>query len=206
MNTSKKTRVLIQFSLLLAIQLILGFTPLGLIMVPPVAITLLHIPVIVCGVVMGPLYGGLLGAVFGIISMSKAITSAVSPGDLLFNPLVSGSPVASVVMCLVPRILLGVLAALLYRLFCRLLAKWQPGRRTPLAIGAAAVLGTALHTMMVLGCLMLFFEAVPLKTVFGAVFTVNGGLEILAAVLVAVPVGTALLRASSGGGATGKKE
>ena len=56
-RTGSRVRTLTQFALLVAVELILGFTPLGLIMVPPVAITIMHIPVIICGVVMGPLLG-----------------------------------------------------------------------------------------------------------------------------------------------------
>ncbi|MDL2219393.1 ECF transporter S component [Ruminococcaceae bacterium OttesenSCG-928-O06] len=196
MKVNNKTRILVQFSLLLALQIILGVTPLGLIMVPPVAITLLHIPVIICGITMGPLFGGLLGASFGLISLTKAITSAVSPIDLLFNPLVSGNAVASVIMCLVPRILLGVFAALLFKLMKRLV------KRNLLSIGIAAALATALHTIMVLGCLFLFFSAIPLMTVFGSVITLNGGLEITAAILVAAPVCNALLRYTGNGAKT----
>lgn len=182
------TRKLTQFSMLLALEIVLGLTPLGLIMVPPVAITLLHIPVIICGIVMGAGYGGLLGLCFGLISLFKAVSAAVSPVDLLFNPAASGNPLASLVMTLVPRILLGVFAALLFKGFSRLFKK------PLLAAGIAAVLGTVLHTLMVMGCLFLFFRAVPLAAVFTTMLTLNGGLEVAAALVVAVPVSAALLR------------
>lgn len=188
-------RRLTQFSMLLAIEIVLGVTPLGLILVPPVAVTLLHIPVIICGVVMGPLYGGLLGGAFGLISLIKAITSAVSPGDLLFNPAASGSPLASVVMCLVPRILLGIIAALLYRVVLK-----ASRQNRALAVGVSAVASTVLHTLMVLGCLSLFFSAIPLIDVFKTILTLNCGLEILASVVVAIPVSLPLLKMTSGSG------
>ncbi len=188
MNIRNKTRTLVQFSMLLTIQIILGVTPLGLIMVPPVAITLLHIPVIICGVIMGPAFGGLLGFVFGLISMIKAVTAAVSPIDLLFNPFVSGNPVASIVMTIGTRILLGVFAALIFRAMQKVIKKEAIG------VAITAVLSTVLHTLMVLGCLFLFFDAIPLAVVFGTIITLNGGLEILAAVLIAVPVCSVLLK------------
>ena len=65
---------------------------------------------------MGPTYGGILGGAFGVLSMIKATFFAASPADLLFSPFASGAPVQSAVMCIVPRILLGVVAALLYQL------------------------------------------------------------------------------------------
>lgn len=194
MKTTLKVRRMVQFSMLLTIELILGFTPIGLIMIPPVAITLLHIPVIICGIVMGPLFGGGLGLVFGLISMLKAVTAAVSPIDLLFNPVASGNALASVVMCLVPRILLGVFSALLFKGFQKLFKKRL------LATGFSAVLATVLHTLMVLGCLFLFFDQNFLLLVLGTILTLNGGLEIALAALVALPVSTALLKHAAGEG------
>ena len=115
-KSSGKTRELVQLSLLIALEAVLAFTPLGFIMIPPIAITILHIPVIIGAVLMGPAKGGILGGAFGILSMIKATFFAASPADILFSPFLSGVPVQSLVMCVLPRILLGVLAALLFRL------------------------------------------------------------------------------------------
>ena len=184
---TNRVRTLTQLSLLLAIEIILGFTPLGLIMVPPVAITTLHIPVIIGAVVMGPLYGGLLGGAFGLISMIKASTVAVSPIDMMFSPFLSGKPLASLALCFLPRIALGLAAGLLYRL----LASHFKNNVFPIAI--SAVFATVLHTVGVLGLLFLLFEAIPLAVVFGTILTLNGGLEIFAAAVIAIPVCKALL-------------
>lgn len=181
-------RKLTQFSILLAIQIILGVTPLGLIMVPPVAITLLHIPVIIGAVVMGPGYGMMLGGVFGVISMVKATTSAVTPIDMMFSPFLSGNPLASLLMCVGTRLLLGLFAGLLYK------ALSKPFKNNLWSIGISAVVATVLHTLMVMGCLWLFFKAIPLFQVFATIMTLNGGLEILAAAVVSVPVCKPLLK------------
>ena len=45
--TTRRTTRLTQLSLLVALLAVLGFTPLGFIMIPPVSITLMHIPVII---------------------------------------------------------------------------------------------------------------------------------------------------------------
>ena len=60
-KSSGKTRELVQLSLLIALEAVLAFTPLGFIMIPPIAITILHIPVIIGAVLMGPAKGGVLG-------------------------------------------------------------------------------------------------------------------------------------------------
>lgn len=197
MGASKRgsIRKLTQFSLLLAIEIILGVTPLGLIMLPTAAITLLHIPVIIGAVVMGPMAGALLGGTFGVIALFKASTAAASPVDILFSPFLSGNPLASIVMCIVPRILLGVFAALLFRLLKNRF------KNNVWSIGISAALATALHTIMVLGCLFLFFSdamgstfAGAINAIFATLISLNGSLEILAAVVVAVPVCKALLK------------
>lgn len=190
MKAKNRTKILTQFSLLLTIQLILGFTPLGLIMIPPVSITLLHVPVIICGILMGPLWGGLLGFVFGSISIFKATTAAVSPVDLAFSPFLSGKPLASLIMGMVPRILIGVFAALLFQLFSRLIKK------DTLSIGLTAALTSLLHSVMVLSALALLFQdfGITFKVVLGAVISLNGLLEILAAVVFAVPICRALMK------------
>lgn len=186
----EKTLRLAQLGILLAIQAILTFTPLGFITWLPfaVSVTLMHIPVIIGGVLLGPLYGGLLGLFFGIFSMIKASIASVSPVDMMFSPLLSGSPAASIAMCVVPRVLLGLVAAYLFTFLARRM-------RTTFAIAVSAALSTAVHTIGVLGLLSLFFDALPLKQVFAAVVAVNGLLEILVAVVIATGVCRPMLRA-----------
>ena len=65
MSKNVSTLRMTQLALLIAIELIMTVTPLGYIMIPPIAATLMHIPVIVGAVVMGPKAGAALGTVFG---------------------------------------------------------------------------------------------------------------------------------------------
>ena len=142
------TRKLTQLALLIAIQLILSFTPLGFIILPGmVSITIMHIPVIVGGIVMGPMYGGILGLVFGLLSMYKATTAATSVVHQAFSPYLSGAPVQSFIMCIIPRVLLGVVAALLFR------ALEKRIKSKGLAIAISAAVASVMHTVLVLGCL-----------------------------------------------------
>lgn len=189
-NGHEKTLRLTQLGILIAVQAILTFTPLGFITWLPLAvsITLMHVPVIIGGVLLGPVYGGVLGLFFGVFSMIKASIAAVSPVDMMFSPLLSGSPVASVVMCVVPRILLGLVAAYLFSFLARRM-------RQGVAIAVSAAVATAVHTVGVLGLLSLFFKALPLKEVFAAVVAVNGLLEILVAVVIATGVCKPMLKA-----------
>lgn len=178
----KKVLRLTQLGILIALEAVLTFTPLGFIIIPPISITLLHVPVIIGAVLLGPVSGGILGGAFGIFSMIRA-TMTGNPGDILFNPAASGNPLASIVMCVLPRILLGLFAAWLFALLKRLTKGVEL-----VAIPVAAGIATALHTIMVLSCMGLFFQAFPLAEVLAYVVSVNGLVEICVAVVVATAV------------------
>lgn len=181
-KASAQTRRMTQLAILIALEAVLTFTPLGFIMIPPISITLLHIPVIVGAILMGPSAGGILGLAFGLFSMLKASTAAASPADMAFSPFLSGSPLSSVVMCILPRVLLGVIAGGLYLLLSRKV------KSDAVSMGVSAVASTFLHSMMVLGLLSILFQALPLKDVIAALIGVNCLLEMLAAAVVAAAV------------------
>lgn len=180
-KSTSKTRQLTQLSLLIALEAVMAFTPLGFIMIPPISITILHIPVIIGAILMGPTYGGILGGAFGVLAMIKATFFAASPADLLFSPFASGAPVQSAVMCIVPRILLGVVAALLYQLLRQV-------TKDIAAMAVSCILATLLHSVMVLGAMWLFFQAMPLRDVFVTVASLNCIVEMLAAGVVGTAV------------------
>lgn len=183
-----KTQNFTRMALILALLIILGFTPLGFIQVPPlVSITIMHIPVIVGSIILGYTYGGLLGLAFGIISMIKAILEPVG-GDILFSPVLSGNAIASIVMCIVPRVILGILPGLLVKLFDKTKLNQNVG------IGIAAGVSTIMHTFLVLFCLMIFFDGMVLAEIFKYIVSVNGLLEMIAAVIISVAVCKPLIK------------
>lgn len=184
----KNTKKLTRMALIIALLAILAFTPLGFIMVPPVAITIMHIPVIVGSILLGPVYGGILGLSFGIMSMLKATFAAASPGDILFSPMLSGAPIQSIIMCIVPRVILGVLPPLLYGAFKR------TRMNKTLSIGISAGLSSICHTFLVLFCIMIFFKGVLLSDIFAYIIGVNGLLETILAILVAAAVCKPLIK------------
>ncbi len=180
-NATKKTKDLTQLSLLIALEAVLAFTPLGFIMIPPISITILHIPVIIGAILMGPTYGGILGGTFGVLSVIKATFFAASPADMLFSPFLSGKPIQSLVMSIVPRILLGMVAAWLYQALRHKMGEIP-------SIGVSAVAASILHTLLVLGSMWIFFNAMPLRDVFVTMASLNCILETVAAGVVGVAV------------------
>ncbi|MCP1102825.1 putative membrane protein [Aequitasia blattaphilus] len=183
-NTNSKTKSMVQLAVLVAILIVLTVTNLGFITTGVVSITLLHIPVIVGSLTMGPFYGGILGFAFGCISMLNATFRGVTPVDMMFTPAGGhGMPIQAIIMCIVPRVLLGILPFLIYKVFSKMIKK------DFVSMAISAGIGTILHTIMVLGCLYFFFFtdmdfSAVVKNVFLTVVGINGILETVAAILI----------------------
>lgn len=113
--------------LLVAMTIVLGLSDLGYLRVSGFggAITIVHVPVILAAILDGPLVGGLVGLVFGTLTLLK-----FEPHDPFLH--------------LVPRILLGVVAGLVFQ-FVR--EAMDGGARTSLAAAAAAVAGSLTNTL-----------------------------------------------------------
>lgn len=142
-------RFLTQLALLVAIQILLAATPLGYLPLGPVDITIMHIPALVGAVVLGPAAGAALGGVFGLTSIAVA-TMRGGPFNAIFSPFLSGSG-WSLVISLIPRILCGLLAALVFQ------ALRKARLADIVAAGIAAAVGSLTNTVLVLGGIYLFF-------------------------------------------------
>jgi uncharacterized membrane protein len=185
---NQKVLKLVQLAMLIAIMLVLYFTGLSFLMIPPVSITTLVIPVIVGAIIIGPSGGAVLGGVFGLLSMWMASTAATSPVDMAFSPFLSGSPVSSLIMCIGTRVLFGWLAGMLFKGLFTLFKKHASSRigtavSRNLAVVVSSVVGVFVHTASVMLCLWLLFPA--LGTEFKAVVSAIASLNVLAEVLMA---------------------
>ncbi|MFR8011742.1 MAG: ECF transporter S component [Clostridia bacterium] len=202
-----------QLAVLSAIIIMMTFVPyIGYISYGPgLSITLIHIPVMIGAIVLGPSAGAILGGVWGISCIIKALTAPPSPLDaaIFWNPLVS----------LIPRILAGLLAGLafvgLIRL-CRKLSKREKNSKLAQGIsaGIAAAVGSVTNTVLVLSMIYLLYgtqfgEQLGINMVsFGGLldyimlaFAANASLEVVVCVVVSIPVSYALARLLRSGGA-----
>jgi len=94
-----RNRKLVIASMLGAITIVLGMTPLGIIPLGFINATTMHIPVIIAAIAEGPFVGALVGLIFGVSSLLNAILRNASPVAFVFyNPLIS----------IVPRVLIGI--------------------------------------------------------------------------------------------------
>lgn len=160
MAIAKKTLFLVRFSILLALEAIFCFTPLGSLPVGPMVATLAMVPVIVTAIVLGPKAGTLMGFFAGLFSFlvwtfAPPPTSAVLA--FLYTPFYSLGPVQgnfwSLVICFVPRILSGTFAGLVFQA----LEGRLEGKKRALAYGLAGLVGSMTNTIGVLGGSYLFF-------------------------------------------------
>ena len=71
-----RTHRMVALAMMAAIVVLLANTPLGLIQLPVIKATTVHIPVILGAILLGPSAGGVLGGVFGICSL---ISNTIAP-------------------------------------------------------------------------------------------------------------------------------
>lgn len=190
---SKKTQYMTFMAMFLAIEIILVVTPLGYIPIGPLSATTMHIPVIIAGIALGRKAGAQLGLVFGLTSLIRA---TLQPGitSFCFSPFVTVGNISgdwrSVVIALVPRILLGYLAGVIFDLLK------DKFKNENVAAVASALVGAITNTVLVLGGIYLFFggayaDAIniaysSLIAVLLGVVTTNGIVEAIIGAIVAL--------------------
>lgn len=206
MNKRKHdTRWMVGVALFVALQLVLQFTGIGLIPLPLIKATTLHIPVIIGAVVLGPLAGAILGGVFGLCSMW---TNTVSPGliSFAFSPVLAGETggaagaVKAVWIALGCRILIGVVSGWLWTLLKRVKVN------DLIALPVVGVAGAMTNTVLVMGSIYFFLcpefaaaKNVGMEAVLGLVMTTvttSGVAEAIAAAILVTAIGKALLQAT----------
>ncbi|MCB7319386.1 ECF transporter S component [Lacrimispora sp. 210928-DFI.3.58] len=202
MNSRKKdTRWLASVALMMAIVILLANTPLGLIQLPVIKATTVHIPVIIGAVLLGPLAGGILGATFGICSM---ISNTMAPTLLsfAFSPFMSMTGISGMIkavwISVGCRVMIGVVAGWLWILLKKV------HLNSLIALPITGFVGSMVNTVFVMGSIYLLLAAqyaevksVGVDAVWGLIMvtvTASGIPEaIVAAILVAV-IGKVMLK------------
>lgn len=184
---NKKVYEITVISIFTAMIVVMALVPmLGYIQIGAVAITIIHIPVLIGGIFGGRKVAYSLGLVFGLTSLFVALTRASTPVDLLFvNPLIS----------VLPRFLFGIA---LYEIYVGLSKVIKNGY---ISIPISMVLSTLVHTLLVLTMLYLVGEATLrevgvtdnlLPFIWGVLIS-NGIIEAVLAGLVGGPIAQRLL-------------
>ena len=205
----EKTKRMTEMAVLIALEIIICFTPLGTIQIGTIAATLSHIPVIIAAVVLGTAEGAFMGFVFGLFSFIYwTFLQPANPTAFMFTPFCQLGEIRgsawSLVICFVPRILIGVVAGEVCKAVKRV------SNKDGLAYGLAGAAGSAVTTILVLGLTYLLIGRQYVSAVFqggaepenamgwllaviGSVILTNGIPELIVGALAAIGIGYALL-------------
>jgi len=188
MNNKKKLQFMTITSLLAALVVLLGVTPIGFINVGVIYITFLCVPVIVGALAMGLKCGLILGACMGLVSFYTALRAP----SALVAPIMQSGVVYACILSLAPRFLVP-LVTYGVKVLCE---KWAGKIALPLA----AALGSLTNTAAYLGLMVIFYrlmgiENPALLTTVGTIVLTAGLPEAGAAALIATPIVVALRKA-----------
>lgn len=191
-TTKFSTKYLVELALLVAIILLMAFTPIGYIKTAGLEITLIVVPVAVGAVTLGPTAGAILGGVFGLTSFIQCF------GMSAFGTVLLGvNPFLTFLVCVPTRILDGWLTGLIY----------QGLRKTKIPAGASVTIANLccplLNTTFFMGALVTLFAG-AMREMYGmtkvipfiaAFVGVNGVVEAVICFVLGTAVSAALKKA-----------
>lgn len=208
--SSQHTLGLVQLSLFTGIIVVMAFIPfIGYIPLGFTRATIIHIPVIIGSLLLGPKKGAFLGCVFGLTSL---VNNTINPTvtSFVFSPFYSlgeiQGGIGSIIICMIPRILVGIVPYYIYRLVTT--NKANPSKKqTTLGLAFAGILGSLTNTLLVMNLIYLFFKdayatanEVASDTVYTFILSiigVNGIPEAIVSGILVVGIGSALMRTKS---------
>lgn len=203
-DNRQNTRSMVQTAIFGAIIIIMAFTPfLGYIPLGFTRATIIHIPVILASLLLGPKKGAVLGFLFGLTSF---INNTINPTvtSFVFTPFYNlgefEGGFGSVVICFLPRILVGILPYYIYKLIKKIDKK--PVSSWGLII--AGVAGSMVNTLLVMNFIFLFFRkayaaanGVAVNAVYGFILSIigiNGVPEAIVAGILVFFIGRILMK------------
>ena len=202
MNKKRKdTRWLTSVALMAAIVTLLANTPLGMIQLPVIKATTVHIPVILGAVLLGPMAGAVLGGVFGICSLISN-TTAPTLLSFAFSPFMSTTGLAGAIkavwISVGCRVMIGVGSGWLWILLRKLKVN------TSIALPITGFAGSMLNTILVMGSIYFLLAAeyagarnVAVDAVWGLILgtvTASGIPEALAGAVLTGFIGKVMLK------------
>lgn len=200
-----QTLGLVQVALFAALIILMAFTPfLGYIPLGFTRATIIHIPVIIGSLMLGPKKGAALGFIFGLTSF---INNTINPTatSFVFSPFyelgeIHGG-IGSLIICFIPRILVGVFPYYVFRGIRRISRK-EAGRT--LALALAGISGALTNTLLVMNLIFVFFRDayasannVASEAVYGFILSIigiNGIPEAIVAGILTTLIGRILLK------------
>ncbi len=195
------TKWMVQVGFLSAIVILLANTPLGMIQLPVIKATTVHIPVIIGAIMLGVRAGAILGGVFGICSL---ISNTMTPTLLsfAFSPFLSNTGIPGAIKALWISVGCRILIGVVTGFFWNLLKKCKMNQTVGLAI--VGFIGSITNTITVMASIYFLFaseyataRASELSAVFGLIMgtiVVSGIPEAIAAAVLVTFIGKVLLK------------
>ncbi len=169
----RRNRILFltQLAMLAGIMLLFHYTGIGYFRIGIFSLTIMAVPMIIGAITLGKTAGAILGAVFAVTVLTLPET------QFLF----SVNPAATIVLCLVARVLLGFLCGLMFELFSR------ADKTRIWSYGVTGLVTSVLNTLFVIGGIVIVFGSYPsVQEAFGAAGKGRAGFFITAISAVAV--------------------
>ncbi|WP_283265799.1 ECF transporter S component [Streptococcus dysgalactiae] len=172
-KSSDISRVAIFFAIMLVIHfissLVFNLWPV------PIKPTLVHIPVIVASIMYGPHIGTILGGLMGVISVVTN-TVVLLPTSYLFSPFVDQGNLASLMIAMVPRLLIGITPYYCYKFI-----------HNKFGLVLSGLVGSLTNTVFVLSGIFVFFSTVfggNIKALLATIVSTNAIVEMIISALI----------------------
>lgn len=150
MKTKKlSTTQITILGLMIAILILMSYTPLGYLNIGPLAITFNMIPLAIAAVACGPVGGLIVGAVFGLTSFGQCI--GIGGVSAMGATLFSISPVLAFIQRFIPRLLDGLLLGYIFK------GVRKATQKTSVASFVTGFFAAFLNTLFFMTALILLF-------------------------------------------------
>ena len=170
------TRSIVSIGLLIAVTIALQ--ALSIVIPTAVNINLSLIPITIAAIMYGPIAGGIIGLVSGVMVL-------VSPNTV--TVFMAINPVATIFTCLIKTSVAGIIAGLIAKLFTK---KNQSFAGAVIASIIVPLINTGIFVIF---CLLFFMEGLGL-TDFGMIFTALIGLNFIFEVAINAVIGPTLYK------------
>ena len=197
MNKKFTTSQITLLGLMVAILLLMAYTPLGYLNIGPLAISFNMIPVAISAITMGPAGGAVAGAVFGLTSFGQCIGIGGLSG--MGAALFAINPTLAFIQRFLPRLVDGILLGYIFQ------GMRKKTKNIYVSCAVTGFLSAFLNTLFFMGLLVgLFGNTEYVQGLMGGknviVFIctfvgVNAVCEMLSATVVTGAVGAALCKA-----------
>ena len=190
MKTKVKTTQITTLGLMMAILLLMAYTPLGYLNIGPLAITFNVIPVAISAIALGPAGGAAAGSIFGLTSFLQCV--GIGGQSLMGVALFNINPVLAFIQRFVPRLLDGLLLGYIFR------------TNTYISCAVTGFFSAFLNTAFFMAALVLLFgnteyirEMIGGRNIIVFICTfvgINAVCEMIVSTVVTAAVGTPLSR------------